>query len=253
MITVISPAKKLNLNLVSKVQQSNPSFQNEANYLATTLRKLSVAEQRKLMSISEKLADLNTKRFQSFKMKPTSDEAVPAVFYFSGDTYKGLEAETLENDELEFAQSHLRILSGLYGILKPFDSIQPYRLEMGSKLVTKRGNSLYDFWGEKLSLKLNKQAENLNTDTLINCASQEYFSALDARALKLKVVTPVFLENKENGPKIVSFFAKRARGSMARFIIQNRLTEPKYLSDFDIGGYKYQKDLSSEDRPVFLR
>ena len=186
-------------------------------------------------------------------MKPNSAEALPAVFYFSGDTYKGLEAETLENDELEFAQSHLRILSGLYGILKPFDSIQPYRLEMGSKLITKRGNSLYDFWGEKLSLKLNKQAEKLNTDTLINCASQEYFSALDTRVLGLKVVTPVFLENKKNGPKIVSFFAKRARGSMARFIIQNRLTEPKYLSDFDSGGYKYQKDLSSEDRPVFLR
>ena len=156
--------------MVSEVQQTNPSFQNEANYLATTLRKLSVLEQRKLMSISEKLAELNIKRFQSFKVKPNSAEALPAVFYFSGDTYKGLEAETLENDELEFAQSHLRILSGLYGILKPFDSIQPYRLEMGSKLITKRGNSLYDFWGEKLSLKLNKQAEKLNTDTLINCA-----------------------------------------------------------------------------------
>ena len=171
MITVISPAKKLNLNLVSEVQQTNPSFQNEANYLATTLRKLSVLEQRKLMSISEKLAELNIKRFQSFKVKPNSAEALPAVFYFSGDTYKGLEAETLENDELEFAQSHLRILSGLYGILKPFDSIQPYRLEMGSKLITKRGNSLYDFWGEKLSLKLNKQAEKLNTCLLYTSPS----------------------------------------------------------------------------------
>jgi hypothetical protein len=253
MITVISPAKKLNLNAPTEAQQTEPSFQHEANYLATEVGKLSMAEQKDLMSISEKLAELNIKRFQSFKISPTGDEALPAVFSFAGDTYTGLEAQTLENEELKFAQDHLRILSGLYGILKPLDSIQPYRLEMGSKLRTKKSNSLYEFWGNKLSFKINEHAEKINTNTLINCASQEYFGAIDRDTLKLKVITPVFLENKENGPKIVSFFAKRARGAMARFIIQNRLTNPEYLIDFDIGGYKYQKKLSSEGRPVFLR
>tara|TARA_Y100000746_G_scaffold232411_1_gene249150 strand:+ start:2837 stop:3598 length:762 start_codon:yes stop_codon:yes gene_type:complete len=253
MITVISPAKKLNLNFETKVQQTKPCFQHEANYLAVEIGKLSITEQKDLMSISEKLAELNVKRFQSFKMNPTGNEALPAVFSFAGDTYTGLEARSLENDELNFAQDHLRILSGLYGILKPFDSIQPYRLEMGSKLNTKQSNSLYEFWGSKLSFELNEHAKKINSNTLINCASQEYFGAIDKDTLKLKIITPVFLENKENGPKIVSFFAKRARGAMARFIIQNRLTNREHLSDFDIGGYKYQKKLSSEDRPVFLR
>ena len=141
--------------------------------------------------------------------------------------------ETLENEELDFAQNHLRILSGLYGILKPLDAIQPYRLEMGSKLNTNKGKSLYQYWGDMLSLKLNEHAKDVNTDILINCASQEYFGAIKQEALNLKVITPVFLESKAEGPKIISFFAKRARGAMARFIIQNRITTPKHLSDFD--------------------
>ena len=253
MLTVISPAKKLNVELNIKIQQTKPTFKTEANDLAATVSKLSTSEQQKLMSISEKLAELNKKRFQSFKMEPTSEETLAAVFAFAGDTYTGLEAETLENEELKFAQNHLRILSGLYGVLKPFDAIQPYRLEMGSKLNTNKGKSLYQYWGDMLSLELNQHAKDVNTNILINCASQEYFGAIKQEALNLKIITPVFLENKADGPKIISFFAKRARGAMARFIIQNRITTPKHLSDFDTGGYKYQKNLSSSEKLVFLR
>ena len=253
MLTVISPAKKLNLEPNIKILQTKPTFKAEANNLAATVSKLSTVEQQKLMSISEKLAELNKKRFQSFKTEPTSEESLAAVFAFAGDTYTGLEVETFENEELDFAQNHLRILSGLYGILKPLDAIQPYRLEMGSKLNTNKGKSLYQYWGDMLSLKLNEHAKDVNTDILINCASQEYFGAIKQEALNLKVITPVFLENKAEGPKIISFFAKRARGAMARFIVQNRITTPEYLSDFDTGGYKYQKELSSSEKLVFLR
>jgi cytoplasmic iron level regulating protein YaaA (DUF328/UPF0246 family) len=237
MLTVISPAKKLNVELNIKIQQTKPTFKTEANDLAATVNKLSTSEQQKLMSISEKLAELNKKRFQSFKTEPTSEESLAAV----------------ENEELNFAQNHLRILSGLYGVLKPFDAIQPYRLEMGSKLNTNKGKSLYQYWGDMLSLELNQHAKDVNTNILINCASQEYFGAIKQEALNLKIITPVFLENKADGPKIISFFAKRARGAMARFIIQNRITTPKHLSDFDTGGYKYQKNLSSSEKLVFLR
>jgi hypothetical protein len=156
---------------------------------------------------------------------------------------------------MDWAQEHLRILSGLYGLLRPLDAIQPYRLEMGSRLKTRRGKSLYDYWGKELAQELNRQGAALGTDLLINCASQEYFGAVPPGALKLRVVTPQFMEDKGDGkgPKIVSFFAKKARGAMARFIIQNRLTEAAALKEFDLGGYAYEPALSSPEKPVFLR
>jgi cytoplasmic iron level regulating protein YaaA (DUF328/UPF0246 family) len=177
----------------------------------------------------------------------------PAALAFAGDTYQGLEAGSLDADEMAFAQEHLRILSGLYGVLRPLDAIQPYRLEMGSRLKTGRGSSLYDYWGDRIAQALNAQAEALGTDVLINCASQEYFGAVDLNALKPRVITPVFLEEKNGEAKIVSFYAKKARGAMARFIIQHRLTSPEGLRDFDSGGYAYRPDLSDGDRWVFLR
>ncbi|RLJ41308.1 hypothetical protein BCF46_3100 [Litoreibacter meonggei] len=252
MLTVISPAKKLDMSAVD-VTPTLPEFQTQANELANVARKLSVNNLRKLMDISENLATLNRDRFRDFADASTPENAKAAMYIFAGDTYTGLEAKSLDQDEITFAQDQLRILSGLYGLLKPLDAIQPYRLEMGSRLKTKRGKSLYDYWGSTISEALNAQAKDVQTDTLINCASQEYFGAVKPDALTLNVVTPQFYEDKPGGPKIVSFFAKQARGAMARFIIQNRLTKPEQIRDFDTGGYAYQPDQSTPDRPVFLR
>lgn len=252
MLTVISPAKKLDMSGVG-VAPTLPEFQTEANQLAAVARVLSVDDLRKLMDISENLATLNRDRFRNFAETSTADNAKPAMYIFAGDTYTGLEANSLDMDEVAFAQDHLRILSGLYGLLKPLDAIQAYRLEMGSRLKTQRGKSLYDYWGSTISEALNAQANEVQTDTLINCASQEYFGAVKSDALKLNVVTPQFYEDKPGGPKIVSFFAKQARGAMARFVIQNRLTKPEQIRDFDTGGYYYQPEQSTPQRPVFLR
>jgi cytoplasmic iron level regulating protein YaaA (DUF328/UPF0246 family) len=252
MLTVISPAKKLDMSAVD-VTSTLPEFQAEANELANVARKLSANDLRKLMHISENLATLNRDRFRDFADTSTPENAKAAMYIFAGDTYTGLEAKSLDADEVAFAQDHLRILSGLYGLLKPLDAIQAYRLEMGSRLKTTRGKSLYEYWGSTISEALNTQAKDVQADTLINCASQEYFGAVKPDALTLNVVTPQFYEDKPGGPKIVSFFAKQARGAMARFIIQNRLTNPDQIRDFDTGGYAYQPDQSTPERPVFLR
>jgi len=253
MLTVISPAKKLDLNPTHILSRTTPVFLTEANNLAKNIRQLSLNEHKNLMSISEKLADLNKKRFSEFKSNPKVGESFPAIFSFAGDTYIGLEAKSLETDTLQYAQNYLRILSGLYGILRPFDAIQPYRLEMGSKLQNNKGRSLYKYWGNMLSLELNSHAKKVKAETLINCASKEYFGAIDLSTLKLKVVTPTFLEKRPDGEKIISFFAKRARGAMARFIIENRLTDPNSLKDFNIGGYKFIKERSNESELIFIR
>jgi len=253
MLTVISPAKKLDMDARDRVTPTLPSFQDDADNLASVARKLSVPQLRKLMGISEALAELNADRFRDFAPASTAENSKPALFAFAGDTYTGLEAASLEPEEITYAQDHLRILSGLYGLLRPLDAMQPYRLEMGSRLKTKRGKSLYDYWGDQIALALNAQADETGTGYLVNCASQEYFGAVDLAALKLQVITPSFLEDKPGGPKIVSFFAKKARGAMARFLIQNRITEPNQIKDFDIGGYVWQADLSTPEKPVFLR
>ena len=248
MLTVISPAKKLDMSPIDQVP-SLPEFQKDAISLARTSKQLSIGDLQKLMDISKDLAVLNRDRFRAFALESTPDNSKPAAFAFAGDTYTGLEAASLDADELAFAQDNLRILSGLYGLLRPLDAIQPYRLEMGSRLKTRRGKSLYDYWGSTISEALNDTGARV----LINCASQEYFGAVDLKALELDVVTPQFYEDKPGGPKIVSFFAKRARGAMARFIVQNRLTTPDQILDFDTGGYAYQPDMSEPNRPVFLR
>ena len=252
MLTVISPAKKLDMS-ATDVAPTLPDFQADANTLAASARRLSAAKLGKLMHISDSLAKLNYDRFRAFEEVSTPQNAKPAALIFAGDTYTGLEAKSLDADELDYAQTHLRILSGLYGLLKPRDAIQPYRLEMGSRLKTGRANSLYEYWGDKIALKLNEDAKIAGTDLLVNCASQEYFGAVDQKALNIQVITPTFLEEKPTGPKIVSFFAKQARGAMARFIIQNRVTTRDGLRDFDLGGYAYQPDQSTPENPVFHR
>jgi hypothetical protein len=253
MLVVLSPAKKLDWADVAHLSPSLPEFQDEANTLAGHARQLQVADLQKLMGISEALATLNRDRFKAFEPASTQENAKPAALAFAGDTYHGLEAGTLDDEAMLWAQDHLRILSGLYGVLRPLDRIQPYRLEMGSRLKTRRGATLYAFWGDRISNALNTQADVLGTNTLVNCASQEYFGAVDVKALKPRIITPVFLEEKAGKAKIVSFFAKKARGSMARFMIDQRINDPEGLKDFDTGGYTYRPDLSEGDRWVFLR
>jgi len=253
MLVVVSPAKKLNWDAAPQAGQTLPDFQKDATTLANVARKLSVPELQKLMSISQNLAELNSDRFKAFEPESTLENARPAALAFAGDTYQGLDAPSLDAEALEYAQDHLRILSGLYGVLRPLDQIQAYRLEMGSRLKTRRGKSLYDYWGTRLSKALDEQAAETGSDVLINCASQEYFGAVDRKALKSPVVTPVFMEDKGEGPKIVSFFAKKARGAMARFIVENRLKSVDALKDFDTGGYQFDAAASSEDRLVFIR
>ncbi len=252
MLVVISPAKRLDW-AERDVVATEPDYQEDAIRLVKTARNLTLGDLQKLMDISPDLARLNRDRFKSFEPEPTADVTRPAALAFAGDTYQGLEAASLDADEMAWAQDHLRILSGLYGLLRPLDLIQAYRLEMGSKLKTRRGTSLYEYWRDDLSKGLNAQAADIGTDVLVNCASQEYFGAVAPKALKLRVVTPVFMEDKGPAPKIVSFFAKKARGAMARYIVQNRLTDAEALNDFDIGGYEFRADLSEPNKPVFVR
>ena len=254
MLVVISPAKRLDWS-ERDVAMTEPVFQEDANRLAKTARNLTLGNLKALMDLSDDLAKLNRDRFREFADVPSTDTVRPAALAFAGDTYQGLEAGTLDADEMRWAQDHLRILSGLYGILRPLDGIQAYRLEMGSRLKTRRGTNLYDYWRDQIAKELKVQAAEVNTDTLINCASQEYFGAVPPKALGLRIVTPSFMEDKGDGkgPKIVSFFAKKARGSMARFVIQKRLMNPDGILDFDLGGYVYREDLSKPDAPVFVR
>lgn len=252
MLVVISPAKSLDMDPVA-VTPTQPAFQDDAVRLAKTARNLTLTQLKDLMSISDDLARLNRDRFKVFQAEPAPQATKPAALAFNGDTYQGLEAKTLSADDLRWAQDHLCILSGLYGLLRPLDAIQPYRLEMGSRLKTRRGKSLYDYWGDTIAKALNAQAAEQGADTLINCASQEYFGAADRAALKLRVITPTFMELKDSKPRIVSFFAKRARGAMARYIVENRLTNPDDIKGFSAGGYAYDADLSDGDKWVFLR
>ncbi len=252
MLVVISPAKRLDW-AERQVDMTEPAFGEDAMRLAKTMRNLTLGDLKGLMDLSDDLAKLNRDRFKSYAAEPDADAVRPAALAFAGDTYQGLEAASLDDDEMAWAQEHLRILSGLYGVLRPLDAIQQYRLEMGSRLKTRRGKSLYDYWGDDLAKALNAQAEEIGANVLVNCASQEYFGAVPVKTLKMKVVTPQFFEDKNGTPKIVSFYAKKARGAMARYIIQNRITSPESLLDFDTGGYVYSPELSTEDKPAFLR
>lgn len=252
MLVVISPAKRLDWT-ERATEKTSPEMQTDAIRLARAARNLTLGDLKKLMDLSDDLAKLNRDRFRAFADTPSDEDTRPAMLAFAGDTYLGLDAASLDPDETRYAQDHLRILSGLYGVLRPLDAIQPYRLEMGSRLKTRRGASLYDYWRDELAKALNAQADRVGTDILVNCASQEYFGAVPPKALRLRVVTPSFMEDKGNGPKIVSFFAKKARGAMARFIVQNRLRDPVDLQRFEVGGYSYREDLSGPDKPVFVR
>lgn len=251
MLTVISPAKRLNETPhLADYAPTVPDFAVDALRLAKVARGLSVEQLCSLMDISPALGQLNHARFKAFRADAAG---LAAAFTFDGDTYAGLEARQMEPDTLIWAQKHLRILSGLYGLLRPLDAIQPYRLEMGSKLANPKGADLYAYWGSKIAKTLNALAAEQGAKVLINCASAEYFGAVDLKALKLAVITPVFLEERGGEAKVVSFWAKKARGAMARFICQHHLTDPADLRGFDLGGYSFRPAQSDATRLIFAR
>jgi cytoplasmic iron level regulating protein YaaA (DUF328/UPF0246 family) len=247
MLTVISPAKRLNETAPTGL--SDPIFATQAAALAKIARALSVDDLCQLMDISPALGALNHARFEGFARAQTYS----AAHVFDGDTYTGLDFRAMEPDARHWADGHLRILSGLYGLLRPMDAIAPYRLEMGSRLANPKGANLYAFWGDKIAKALRAQAADVGAKAVVNCASVEYFGAVDQKALNLPVITPVFLEEQDGQAKTISFWAKQARGAMARYICTHHLTNPDDLRGFDLGGYRYCADQSSAEKTVFKR
>ena len=277
MLIVVSPAKSLDYDSPLPTRKhSEPRLLDRSRELVGVMAQKSPAELKKMMSISESLAELNHERFQDWDTPFTPDNARPAVLAFSGDVYMGLDASSFTERDFTHAQKVLRILSGLYGVLRPLDLMQPYRLEMGSALTTKRGRDLYGFWGDTITDVLNADiprflehphqrrrhpgtgrrdiAQSPGSKTLVNLASNEYFAAVDASGVDARIVSPAFLDSKDgNEPRVMAFFAKRARGAMAGWIIRNRLKSPRALLDFALDGYRYDPDRSQADRPVFVR
>ena len=254
MLTILSPAKKLSNECFARTQNyTTPTFLNESQALVDILRSKKPIDLQNLMGISDKLSVLNWERFQNWKLPVEKSSAKEAIYHFQGDTYSGLNTEDLSSGEITFAQKNTRILSGLYGVLKPLDLILPYRLEMGTKLKNNKGDSLYQFWGDTLSKFITNELKSHSAKVLINCASVEYFKSLNNTSLKADVITPHFKELKNGNYKIISFYAKKARGMMARFIIKNKIQEPSKILQFDYAGYKYNDQLSSPLNPVFTR
>jgi hypothetical protein len=253
MLTVISPAKNLDFDSKPHTEtHSEPQFLAQSQLLINELKELDTAQVASLMKLSDKLAALNVGRFNEWQTPFSLDNAKQAVLAFNGDVYTGLDAASLDEASLAFAQKHLRILSGLYGILKPLDLMQPYRLEMGTKFTNQRGKDLYTFWGSTLRETLEADAE-MADDILINLASNEYFKAVEAKKLKARIITPAFKDWKNGQYKLISFYAKKARGLMTRYIIDNQINEPELLKGFDYDGYRYSEEMSSKDDWVFIR
>tara|TARA_B110000008_G_C16973740_1_gene564986 strand:+ start:2126 stop:2899 length:774 start_codon:yes stop_codon:yes gene_type:complete len=254
MITVISPAKKLSDECHAyKADHSQPTYLSRSAELVSKLKSYEPSYLQSLMGVSEKLSVLNWERYQSWNPSFSIDNSRQAFFMFKGDTYTGLDADSLSKDDLSFSQKHTRILSGLYGLLKPLDLIMPYRLEMGTKMENKFGKNLYDFWGDELVGGLEKDLADHESRFIVNCASVEYFKSIDKNSLSDMVITPTFKEIKNGKARIVSFFAKKARGMMARYIIKNKINDPREIVKFDLDGYEYNNDLSSVSEPVFTR
>jgi len=254
MLAVLSPAKTLDYDTPPVTQRHTlPQYLDHAQLLVDQLRDFSPQQIAELMHLSDKLAGLNAARFGSWTTDVTPDNAKQALLAFKGDVYTGLDADSLGEADFDHAQRHLRMLSGLYGLLRPLDLMQPYRLEMGTRLANARGKDLYAFWGTRLSEGLNQALADQGDDVLVNLASNEYFSAVKREALKARVIDVEFRDLKNGQYKIISFHAKKARGLMARFMIQERIEDPARLKAFDVQGYRYAQDASGENRLVFLR
>lgn len=254
MIAILSPAKTLDYSKQTFCKTHTiPDFLDDSQELIDILAKKSKPAVGKLMKISEKLAALNVERYRSWSLPFDTDNAKQALLAFKGDVYHGFDCDQWKAADFKFAQSHLRMLSGLYGVLRPLDLMQPYRLEMGTHLKTKRGNNLYDFWGDQLTISLNDAIKSSKSKALINLASKEYFSSVQLNAIDVPVVTPVFKDCKNGNYKIISFFAKKARGMMANYMIRNRIKNPSGLKKFDVAGYYFDPDSSDEKTMTFLR
>lgn len=254
MLAVISPAKTLDFDSAPIIRKSSqPLFLDDAQTLVQQLATMAPHELSSLMSISDKLGQLNYDRYQAWARPFSLSNARQAVLAFKGDVYIGLEPEQFSQEDFAFAQSHLCILSGLYGALRPLDLIQPYRLEMGTRLATSRGSDLYEFWGGKITDNINRAVKKSGSEVLVNLASNEYFKSVVPHALRCEVVTPVFKENKGGNYKVVSFLAKKARGMMTAYIIRNRLDLAQDIKNFDEDGYSFNADLSDAREWVFTR
>ena len=254
MLAVISPAKKLDFeNPAKDLPAGRCELLDEAEILMERCKELTAPDIASLMKLSDKLAGLNAARFGEWATPFTTDNAKHAIHSFKGDVYVGLDADTLSNDDLEFAQSHLRILSGLYGLLRPLDLMQAYRLEMGTKLDNTRGKNLYEFWGDKITDTLNTSLKASDSKILVNLASTEYFKAVKAKNVNAQIITPVFKDYKNGQYKIISFYAKKARGLMVRYMIDKRVSTPQELEAFDYEGYQYDAEQSSDKAMVFMR
>jgi uncharacterized protein len=250
MIVLLSPSKTMDCSGASPDgPYTTPDFLSRSGELIKTLRTRSTKQLMDQMKISQKLAEQNHQRFQQWQLPFTPQNARQALFAFSGDVYEGLEATSLTANDINFAQQHIRILSGLYGLLRPLDLIQPYRLEMGQKIVTSHASDLYQFWQETLTQKLNQ----LPGETIINLASQEYIKAIQISQLNKRLITPLFKEEKKEKLQVISFYAKRARGLMTRYIIQHQLTTPEKISQFSAAGYQFKPNASNPNQLLFIR
>ncbi|MDO6462428.1 peroxide stress protein YaaA [Granulosicoccaceae sp. 1_MG-2023] len=254
MLVVISPAKTLDYETpLPTTKYTEPAMLADSQKLITVMRDYSAAQLRELMGVSEKIAELNVQRFKDWSVPFTPDNARPALFAFKGDVYEGLDAYSLKAAEIDYAQQHLRMLSGLYGLLRPLDLMQPYRLEMGTKLPNPGGRNLYEFWGSDITERLNGELAGQQEKVLINLASNEYFRSVKTRELNATVITPQFRDWKNGQYKMISFFAKKARGMMARFIIDQKPRTADELKAFDMAGYQYAPDMSKGNDWVFTR
>lgn len=254
MLIVISPAKTLDYETPAKTKVSTiPDYLPQSQQLINRLRKFSSLDISELMSVSKKIADLNFDRYESWIKTFTAENAKQAVLAFKGDVYTGLDADSLSVADLKFAQNHLRILSGLYGLLRPLDLMQPYRLEMGTKLETDSGKNLYEFWNLDITEGLNKHLKKIKSDYLINLASNEYFKSVKSKNLNAEIITPAFKEFKNGEYKMIGVYAKKARGLLSRYIIKNRISEPEKIKLFNEDGYRYNKQLSLGNNWVFTR
>ncbi|YCI82194.1 peroxide stress protein YaaA [Enterobacteriaceae bacterium] len=254
MLILISPAKTLDYQSeLATTRYTQPELLDYSQQLITEARKLSAPQIASLMGISDKLADLNATRFHDWQPDFTPDNARQAILAFKGDVYTGLQAETFSDADFDFAQQHLRMLSGLYGVLRPLDLMQPYRLEMGIRFANAKGKDLYSFWGDIITRKLNEALAAQGDKLVVNLASDEYFKAVKPKALEGEIVKPIFLDEKNGKFKVISFYAKKARGLMSRYIIQNRLTTAEQLTGFDLDGYQFDEAASKGAELVFTR
>ncbi|GEA50617.1 UPF0246 protein [Vibrio inusitatus NBRC 102082] len=254
MLILVSPAKTLDFESpLATERYTQPEFIADSAELVKVCKKLTPADISGLMKVSDKIAGLNVARFQEWSKTFTPDNSRPAILAFKGDVYTGLEAETFSEQDFDYAQSHFRMLSGLYGLLKPLDLMQPYRLEMGTRLANYRGSNLYHFWGDKITDKVNETLSEQGDDLLINLASNEYFKAVKPKNVQGRVITPVFKDLKNGQYKVISFFAKKARGMMAKYIIQNQVDNLEALKQFDYAGYYFSDTDSTARELVFKR